>query len=395
MIRIFLNGLAASAGGGLTYLRNVIPHLAHCDVQTTVALSREQSSEFASTGNVAVLPMSTPHNALHRFWFEQRKLPGFIRSSRSDVLISAGNFALRNSPVPQMLLSRNSLYTSTDFLADLRRRRDYLLWAETRAKAVLALRSIHWADRTVTPSRAFAEVLSRWSHREVLAVHHGFDRQRFVEERTPLSSQVQHELDQANDALRLLFVSHYNYYRNFETLLRALPLIQKRVTKPVKLFLTCRLRPAQNPGSYRPDSAASLIERLQIRRNVVELGSVPYRSLHHLYSACNIYVSPAYAESFSHTLIEAMASGLPVVASDLPVHREICAEAGSYFDRFSAEQLADCVVRVAEDSSWAQALVARGQRRVHDFSWKQHLDNIIGLAAELSRTQQARQGVAA
>ena len=57
-------------------------------------------------------------------------LPRLIRQSRAEVLISAGNFALRKSPVPQILLSRNALYTSADFFRDLRARRDYRLWLD-------------------------------------------------------------------------------------------------------------------------------------------------------------------------------------------------------------------------------------------------------------------------
>ena len=67
---------------------------------------------------------------------------------------------------------------------------------------------------------------------------------------------------------------------------------------------------------------------LGVRDNAtLELGTVPYRSLHRLHRACHIYVTPAYAETFAHPLVEAMSSGLPVVASDLPVHREICGDA--------------------------------------------------------------------
>ena len=48
MIRLFINGLAASAGGGLTYLRNVIPHLARrADVETTVLLNPAMRREFS------------------------------------------------------------------------------------------------------------------------------------------------------------------------------------------------------------------------------------------------------------------------------------------------------------------------------------------------------------
>ncbi len=48
MIRLFINGTAASAGGGLTYLRNVIPELAgKCDVETTALLSPALCREFS------------------------------------------------------------------------------------------------------------------------------------------------------------------------------------------------------------------------------------------------------------------------------------------------------------------------------------------------------------
>ena len=51
-----------------------------------------------------------------------------IRRSHADVLLSTGNFALRQSPVPQILLSRNSVYTSPDFYRDLLARHEYRTW---------------------------------------------------------------------------------------------------------------------------------------------------------------------------------------------------------------------------------------------------------------------------
>ena len=47
MMHLFINSLAASAGGGLTYIRNVIPHLAgRSDLRVTVALSPSLRQEF-------------------------------------------------------------------------------------------------------------------------------------------------------------------------------------------------------------------------------------------------------------------------------------------------------------------------------------------------------------
>jgi glycosyltransferase involved in cell wall biosynthesis len=394
MIRLFINGLAASAGGGLTYLRNVVPHLARrLDAETTVLLNPAMRAEFGELPNVFLIEDRQSYDASRRFVHEQTALPKLIRQSGAQVLISAGNFALWRSPVPQILLSRNSLYTSGDFFRDVRARGDYAIWADTLVKGWLARRSISRADITVAPSAAFARELSQWSGRKVLSMHHGFDLDAFASDASPLPSAAQIQLEQGKDALRLLFVSHYNYYRNFETLFKAMPILRSRLRekdKKVKLFLTCRLDSGENPGTYRAESAASLASDLRESHDIVELGTVPYRSLHHLYRACHIYVTPAYAESFAHPLIEAMSSGLPVVASDLPVHREICEDAGIYFPRFSSEGLAERILQIEESAELAEKLSSNGLRRSRDFSWSKHVERLVVLAQELVRTERER-----
>ena len=390
MIRLFINGLAASAGGGLTYLRNVIPHLARrVDTETTVLLNPAIRREFGELPNISFVETTETSGVFRRVVREQTTLPKLIRRSGAQVLISAGNFALWNSPVPQILLSRNSLYTSRDFLRDVRARGDYGIWADTVVKGWLARRSIRCADITIAPSEAFAQELSQWSGRKVVSVHHGFDLDTFTSDAAPLPSAAQTQLQQGKDALRLLFVSHYNYYRNFETLFRAMPILTSRLKgKQVKLFLSCRLNSGDNPGTYRAESAALLANDL--RGDIVELGTIPYRSLHRLYRACHIYVTPAYAESFAHPLIESMSSGLPVVASDLPVHREICGDAGIYFSRFSPDALAERVLQVQESPELAEKLSSNGLRRARDFSWSKHVERLVVLAQELARSGKER-----
>ncbi|HEX3104191.1 MAG TPA: glycosyltransferase family 1 protein [Terriglobales bacterium] len=390
MIRIFINGLAASAGAGLTYLHNVVPHLASlAGVHTTLALQPILAQNFERLSNVDLICPPGISGTARRFVFEQTKLPGLIRKSPADVLISAGNFALRSSPVPQILLSGNSLYTSSDFSADLRSRREYLMLVDNFLKRMLARTSVHWADLTVAPSRAFADELQRWTGREVTVIHHGFDRTAFFASQTRLSDHTQRKLGEAAGCLRLLFVSHYNYYRNFETLLRALPLIENLLPeKRVKLFLTCKLEANANPGSYDGSSAMALVQQLGISDNVVQLGAVPYASLHHLYTACDLYVTPAYAETFAHPLVEAMASGLPVVASDLPVHKEVCGEGARYFRRFSSESLAKAVVEAWNPEIRSKLAIA-ANARANEFSWSRHVDGLVQRATELRQKHAA------
>lgn len=384
MMHLFINAFAASAGGGLTYVRNVVPHLsARGDVRATVLVNSAFRPELGDWPNVELIGADTSVGVLRRIGFEQRELPGLIRKSGADVLLSAGNFALWNSPVPQILLSRNALYTSTDFLRDLRQRGDYRLWLDTQLKASFASASIRHAEITVAPSAAFAQDLRQWTGREVLAIHHGFDPEAFAADQSPLPAAIQRKLEATAGHLRLLFVSHYNYYRNFETLLRAVPLLKRRLSRRVSLLLTCKLRSEDNPGSYAADSARALVERLGIEADVVELGAVAYGQLHRVYRAADIYVTPAYAESFAHPLVEAMSCGRPVIASDLAVHREICGDAAIYFDRFSPESLANAVAhqRSARDSHAARS--EAGLKRSQDFSWRTHVERIVALGRQL------------
>lgn len=386
MIHIFINALSASAGGGLTYVRNVLPRLAGRErVRTTLLVGGILRGEISESAQVKVLNESLPNGSGRRVWYEQRRLPFMIRNSGADVLLSTGNFALYRSPVPQILLSRNALYTSADFLGDVRRRGDYRLWIDTEIKGALARWSVKVADCTVAPSATFAGELRTWTGQEVMSIHHGFDHEVFFRERAPLGQDMQRRLEGAKDAVRVLFVSHYNYYRNFETLIRAIAILKKMLhPRDVRLILTCKLSAKDNPGIYQADRAADLVRQLNLREDVVELGAVPYAALHHLYKTCDLYVTPAYAETFAHPLVEAMASGLPVIASDLAVHREICGDAAQYFPRFEPHILAQRIMQLCESPEQRVEMREKGILRSRDFSWDKHVEQLISLARSIA-----------
>jgi glycosyltransferase involved in cell wall biosynthesis len=259
---------------------------------------------------------------------------------------------------------------------------------DTHLKGILAKWSIGAADVTVAPSEAFAHELRQWTGRKITSIHHGFDGEAFRADTSALPIAIQQQFSSKSSALRLLFVSHYNYYRNFETLFRAIPLIKRRLgSRPVALFLTCKLAAGANSGAYRTDSAAALVKELKVSSDVVELGAIPYRSLHHLYRSTDIYVTPAYAESFAHPLVESMSSALPVIASDIPVHREVCGAAALYFEPFSPERLAERVVELAQSPQLVDQLSKAGLERSDEFSWRSHVERILALANSLSSPQ--------
>ncbi len=125
------------------------------------------------------------------------------------------------------------------------------------------------------------------------------------------------------------------------------------------------------------------MQHLGLKREIIELGAVPYALLHRVYRACDFYVTPAYAETFAHPLVEAMASGLPVIASDLSVHREICGAAAVYFPRFSPEDLAELVIQTSQSPEKTAAMRDAGMTRSQAFSWDKHVEQLLTLAKGL------------
>src|SRR5207245_8923406 len=83
----------------------------------------------------------------------------------------------------------------------------------------------------------------------------------------------------------------------------------------LRLYLTCKFRSEENPRSYHAEATAALVQELGISEEVVELGSIPYRSLYQVYKACDLYVTAAYAATFARPVVDALAARLAGSAS--------------------------------------------------------------------------------
>ena len=103
------------------------------------------------------------------------------------------------------------------------------------------------------------------------------------------------------------------------------------------------------------------------------LGRVPHVDLPAYQSAADVFVSPALGqESFGIVLVEAMAAGVPVVATDIPGYREVIRTGidGVLVPAGDDAALADALERVLEDPDLSTRLSEAGQRRAVDYSWE-------------------------
>jgi glycosyltransferase involved in cell wall biosynthesis len=140
-----------------------------------------------------------------------------------------------------------------------------------------------------------------------------------------------------------------------------------------------------NGHAYPP---SRLQETVHGRTDVHWLGPVPsYRKLFDLYAQASVVVAHSLLEGFGMTPLEAMAQSTPVVASDIPAHREVCGDAAVYYDPLDAPSLSAALARISNESGLAERLVVAGKERLQLFSWTENGARMCAIFHEVGRLQ--------
>tara|TARA_B100000029_G_scaffold361771_1_gene354746 strand:- start:4291 stop:5277 length:987 start_codon:yes stop_codon:yes gene_type:complete len=126
-------------------------------------------------------------------------------------------------------------------------------------------------------------------------------------------------------------------------------------------------------GPGNPDRESYRVISSQNLQDVEFVGRASYEYLPRYYASADIFCSPATgAESFGIVLLEAMAAGKPVVASDIEGYRGIIThgEQGLLFPKKDSGALADTLRVLARDPELRQKLGGQGNRSAEDFRWE-------------------------
>jgi glycosyltransferase involved in cell wall biosynthesis len=112
--------------------------------------------------------------------------------------------------------------------------------------------------------------------------------------------------------------------------------------------------------------------RAEDRERVDFVGAIPQKDVHERLTNAAVLVNPSYSESFGMTVVEAMACGIPVVATRVGGMQEtvVHGETGLFVDRNDPAALAEAINQLLSDSTWRRALGRAGRERVlASFSW--------------------------
>jgi glycosyltransferase involved in cell wall biosynthesis len=142
----------------------------------------------------------------------------------------------------------------------------------------------------------------------------------------------------------------------------------------------------RNSSIYESVGRAGLTER-----EIKFLGYVPEGDLPTLYSGAGIFVLPSLYEGFGIPLIEAMACGVPVVASHVSSIPEVVQDAGILVSPRRPQEFAHAIARLGSDAELRSALVERGLRRARDFRYDTAAQKLLRLFEEVGGEAHSRQ----
>ena len=173
----------------------------------------------------------------------------------------------------------------------------------------------------------------------------------------------------------ILHVGAYRPVKNGPTLIRAFAQLKKRGMEHKLVFVG---KPAQ-----KFDEVLRLIKELGLEGEVITTGFTQYEDLPKLYNAADLFVLPSFKESFPHVLVEALACGCPVVASNIACMSEIAGEAGIFINPHDVNSLAEGMYNVLTNSELRQDLKEKGLQRAKSFSWEKCARETLKVYEEL------------
>lgn len=261
-------------------------------------------------------------------------------------------------------------------------------------------RILHFIDRVIvsTPAeQAQLEWLYGADMDRVVVIPPGVDLSRFQPIAKPVAREaVGIPLDHKN----IVFVGRIEPLKGIDTLLRAMALIQKR--RPEAVENVCVSIIGGDPWADNPDDEMArlqaLRQELDVHDLVTFLGSKDQELLPYYYSAAEMVVMPSHYESFGLVALEAMATGTPVIASEVGGLAFLVKDGktGFHVPSRDPEALADKIHLLLTDDACRQELGWSARLHAQQYDWTKIGRRIIALYKQLvGDTAQQRQSALA
>jgi glycosyltransferase involved in cell wall biosynthesis len=324
--------------------------------------------------DVDVLPVQMRFGGhLGKVWFEQRQFPRAATHLKADIAHVPYWGPPFSAPVPLVCSVLDMIPLAVPAYRTGIRNRLYTSLVTAAAKGASHILTISEASKQDMIRRiGIPEECISVTH---LAVDPVFcptpnhERDRMVRDRYHLPEDF------------VLYLGSYAVHKNIRLLLAAYTYVVQGLGKAVPLILA-----GQTPSTWGtprfPDLPAA-IEELGLADSVRWLGPVDEADKPSLYRLARVSVFPSYYEGFGLGLLEAMASGTPVVACAVSSVPEVVGEAAFLVAPDDAQAMGGAILSIVLQADMAETLRSRGLTRAQTFSWQQTAADTLAVYQQL------------
>ena len=121
----------------------------------------------------------------------------------------------------------------------------------------------------------------------------------------------------------------------------------------------------------------------QLQEHIDLIGYVDYEDLPAIYQGASMLWFPSFSEGFGLPIVEAMASGIPVITSSVSCMPEIAGDAALFIDPQNPKSLAFAAHLVLSDTKLAEKLAANGKKRAASFTWDTAIKRTVDVYHEV------------
>lgn len=168
----------------------------------------------------------------------------------------------------------------------------------------------------------------------------------------------------------ILYIGGYSPRKNILGLIEAFSILKTKFHRDIKLVIS------GNKGiSY--SIYKKRVEELRIEDNVIFTGFISMKHIPYLYNASSLFVYPSFYEGFGLPPIEAMACGVPVIASKASSIPEILQDSALLIDPHNIDILCSKMHAVLMNKCLQNALISKGLKRTSQLSWNKTAEKTL------------------
>lgn len=284
------------------------------------------------------------NSGLARLFWVDLQLKKRLKEINSDVLFSFANIGPVKPSVPQVVFVQQL----NAFLGEGIPRKDFLMRLRMKFIRRTILAGTRKSNAVIVQTETMRRRMLTYApdlNSRIHVIPSGF--------RTPSLSPVirpeKKALIDNSSHPRLIYVSHPSEHKNHINLIKALGDITRNFNS-VSLLLTLECdSPNQRYATFVKEIVKTSTS-LGMNERLIWLGILTPDEVSYALTKSDLMVFPSLAESFGLGIVEAMAAGCPIVASDLPYAHDVASEAAVYFDPLSPKDIAQTVVPILSDS---------------------------------------------